>query len=208
MFINRFDFTYYYPPRPILMTIDSPILDTFSNNENYVAEIKMNGTNCEVKKTEQGKWEFWDRLHNKLQYNIQVIPDVLKELDRLEIPNGSVLNAELLHNKTTKTKHFLYFHTIIAWNFELYDGVQYGEQRKQLENLFEEKRFKHLILAPQQKGNFKKYFYKIIKIGYKNDKDIVEGIVIKNLSQKLRISRHKSEDFGYKIRKPHKNYIF
>lgn len=204
MFVKRFDTTYYFPPRPMLSSVD--LLERYEKKPNWIAEIKMNGTNCEIKKLENGKIEFWDRHKKFLQYNKQVVPEVIKEIESLNFPAGTVINAELLHSKTKYTKHILFFHTILILDHELFNGVEYSKSRKILEEHFKGKKFKHLWLAKQFKNDFTNLFKKIISEPYEGDKDLVEGIVLKDLNAKLRVSRHGSEKFGLKVRKPHKNY--
>lgn len=203
MFIKNFKFTYYYPPRPQLATIS--ILDTYSELDNWVAELKMNGTNCEIKK-QNGKYEFWDRHHNLLMYNKKVIPEVIDELNELEIPDNSIINVELCNDKTKLTKHLLFFHTIFVIKNELLHDVKYKVQREILNEMFKDRKFKHLTLANHYRKNFRETFFRYTMEGYDRDKDLVEGLVIKNLDEKIKIYSHSSSNFGFKIRKQSKKY--
>lgn len=195
---------YYYPNLPHLLPPDSDEIDKCSKDKTWIAELKMNGTNCLILK-EVNKYHFFDRHGKILKY--LPVKEVIDELDSLKIPNGSILNAELLHNKTKITKNTLFFHCILQWNKRLLNNITFKEQRMLLETVFNKCEYNHLLLAKHHKGDFKKIFKKAIN----NDKEnIIEGLVLKNLLGKINVNTNSSKEVWWmiKIRKPNKNYIF
>jgi ATP-dependent DNA ligase len=195
---------YYFPNIPHLLSPDSSEIDKYSKDTNWVAELKMNGSNCLLYK-ENNKYHFYDRHGKMLVYT--PISELIQELDNLKIQDNSILNAELLHNKTKVTKNTLFFHCILKWDNKLYNGVTFGKQREHLESIFNGNKYNYLILANHYKGEFKKIFKKVIN----NDKEnLIEGLVLKNLTGKININTNSSKEVWWmiKIRKPSKNYTF
>jgi len=201
---------YYFPNLPLLLNIESELIDRYSKDPNWIAELKFNGDNCLVTKRDN-KFYFYDRRGNLLQYNSKVTQSVLDELNSLNIPNGSVINGELCHSKTKNTKHKIFFHTILIWNLELYSGKTFKEQRNQLAKLFI-KNYKHLYLIDQYKNDFRKIFNDIVNndIYHAEDKDLIEGLVLKDLEGKISLNRTNSiiANWMIKIRKPNRKYSY
>jgi hypothetical protein len=217
---------YLYPNRPILYSVDAPEILKFSYDPNFVAEIKKNGDRLCLQK-ENGKFLWWNR-HKELLKRYTPIDEVLDELNSLNIPDITQLDAELLHNHTKTDKHHLYFYDVYLWGGE-YNHDTLRQRRVFLENLFAGKKFKHLELAIQYVGkkpepnttvstdfdwlgperkitvpDFQQLYYKVIPVPEN------EGLVIKNLNGKLIFNTAKSNDVDWqiKIRREHKNYKF
>ena len=103
---------YYYPNRPTLIPPDpkdplNPKPDYINGLEasgKYVAEQKWNGDNYLIYTGDCP--EFWNRHKTRLTY--QPSPEVKDELKRW--PQGCIINAELIHNKSKTIKHLFIVH--------------------------------------------------------------------------------------------------
>ena len=189
---------YFYPNRPLLVSPDSKTVDEMDANPNCVAEIKKNGDRLVLIKKD-GQFTFYNRHRSVLKY--QPIPAMLEELQSLNIPDGTQLDAELMHNHTKNVKNLIYFYDIYVWGGDLMTEA-FGIRRKQLEDLF----FvghdgQHLELAKQYHSGFHQLFNEVIQ----NDED--EGLVMKNLKGELVFDRKKSVDVWWqvKVRRASKN---
>ena len=138
---------YYYPNKPILITIDSKLIAEKSVDPNSIAEIKKNGTRLclwhskeeALKHKNYKNFIFWNRHKSVLKY--EPCPELLDELCSLNLPNTCHLDAELLHFKTTHIKHQIYFYDLY-W----FDGKQcfneFEARRDILANILAKQNFK------------------------------------------------------------------
>jgi len=198
---------YYYPNKPILITIDSKLIAEKSADPNSVAEIKKNGTRLclwqskeeALKHHNYNNFIFWNSHKSVLKY--QPCAELLDELRSLNLPNNTHLDAELLHFKTTDIKHQIYFYDLY-W----YNGQQcfqeFRARRDILGNILAKQNFKHLELATQYKGEYKKLFDKVIV------KKENEGLVIKDELGKIvwNLKTLVEVNWQLKVRKPSSNY--
>jgi len=104
---------YYYQNRPFLFSPDSPVVQEKSNDPNWDAEIKKNGTRLKLMKVDN-KFLFYNRRKEILKYT--PCPELLDELNSLELPNETDLDGELMHAKTKHIKHFIFFYDIYFLN--------------------------------------------------------------------------------------------
>ena len=202
---------YFYPEKPVLILIESEAFERFSNDPDYVAEPKYNGSRCEVHILD-GHVEFWDRHGKHLKYN----SDPLHEKERNELKKALVtvfgkkgyfvLDGELRHNKVSGIQNKLVIYDIHIFENEVLNKLVFGSRRSILEQKFGEahgyfdKRI--LSLIHQYKTDFQKVFDDYVA-GFYGDPEEYEGIVIKNLNSKLKLGRASGTDsiWMFKVRK-------
>ncbi len=195
---------YYYPNRPILIPPDpnNPMrpkpdyINSLETQGRWIAEQKWNGDNCLVYTGK--KPEFWNRYKARLRY--QPSEEVFNELKRW--PANSVLNVELVHNKTKTVKNLLIVHCVMKWDGEWLFGKTWGDSRKILKKN-NKLSGSHVKISPVWKSGFWDLFQQA-------DGSIVEGIIIKDPKGKLLFSATPVKDVPWmrKIRKPSKKYNF
>lgn len=189
--------TYWYPNRPILASPDSITVDEMSNSKHCVAEIKKNGDRLVLIK-EKGKFLFFNRHRSILKYDPP--KSVVEDLSQLNVPDGSQLDAELIHRHTKEVKNLIFFYDVYQWGGKQMTG-DLSERRECLDPLFEDITLEHLRLAYQYSRDFMKLF-NVVTEAPEN-----EGLVMKDLRGKIEFNRNKSPDVWWqvKIRKPTKN---
>ena len=195
---------YYYPNRPILIPPDpeNPLdprpdyINGLESSGQYIAEQKWNGDNCLVYILPDGSLQFWSRHRTQLKYTPS--PAVAAEL--LLWPLDSILNVELVHNRTKTVKDTLIVHCIMRWKGKWLMGKTWGYSRKLLER---GSHGEHVIVSPVWTTGFWDLFQEA-------DGTIIEGIILKDPKGALVFSANKSPDVGWmrKIRKPCKKYNF
>lgn len=159
----------------------------------YIAEQKWNGDNVLVYTTGM---EFWNRHKGRHRYNPP--PQMVEELKKW--PKGSILNAELIHYKTKKHKDTLLVHCVMAWKGRYLIGKTWGDSRA----LLDQAPGGELVrISPVWQSGFWKLFQAA-------DGSVVEGIVLKNPTGKLKFSATPISDVSWmlKIRKPSKKSPF
>jgi hypothetical protein len=196
---------YYYPNRPTLIPPDpkdplnpkSDYINGLETSGKYVAEQKWNGDNCLIYTT---GLEFWNRHKARLSY--QPSPEAREEWERW--PKDSIINAELIHNKSKTIKHLFIVHCIMQWKGELLIGKTWGDSRAILEE----------CLATGLSGEQVR-ISKVWQSGFWDlfqaaDVTTIEGIILKDPMGKLRYSTTPLADVSWmlKIRKPCKKYSF
>ena len=199
---------YYYPNRPFLIPPDSEMVQQKSDDPNWDAEIKWGGDRLGLWKTKEqfpkqfSSFVFWNR-QNEIFKKYEPSPELLDELNSLELPFETALDGELLHFKTRNYKHCIVF----------YDAYIVGDQRCVVElrnrrdimaSYFKARKFKLIHMAEQFQTDFKQHFDKVIV------DDEKEGLVMKDKNGKIQWNTVKSPDVAWqlKIRKPEKNYKF
>jgi ATP-dependent DNA ligase len=60
-------FTYFYPERPRLLHIEQPLFESLSQDPNWVAEPKYNGSRLQLHYLD-GAWQFWNRHGQPMDY--------------------------------------------------------------------------------------------------------------------------------------------
>jgi len=169
---------YYYPNKPILIHPTSTVVEDKSNDDDWWAEVKKNGTRlCLWKsKEDSGKFKsyddfiFWNRHKSVLKY--EPSKEILEELNSLNIPEGTHIDAELLHHKTKNIKNFIYVYDIYR-----YKGKQVYESLEVRRNMLEEMfsgTYQHIELAKRYFTDFRGVFNEVIKTPEN------EGLVMKN----------------------------
>lgn len=197
---------YYYPNKPILISVNSPQL--VENNPDVTAEIKKNGARlCLWKSKEDAQkhpnfndFVFWNRHKTILKYTPD--PELLEELNSLNIPNETHIDAELLHFKTKNVKHFIYVYDIYRYKGkQLFSDLE--TRRNIIQDIFKGKIFKHIEIAKTfQLADYRDLFYDVTKIKEN------EGLVLKNKKGKIIWNLKDCLEVWWqqKVRKPNASY--
>ena len=129
---------YCFPNRPLLISPDSEKVLEYSQDSNWDADIKKNGDRLVLRKTD--KFELRNRHKTVLKY--KPCPELLDEINSLDIPNNTQLDGELMHNKTKHIKNRIIFYDIyILGNEKLKSTLQ--ERRDIIHGMFKDRKFKH-----------------------------------------------------------------
>lgn len=209
--MKLYEIKYFYPEKPVLILIESDAFEKFSNDPDYVAEPKYNGSRCEVHILD-GKVEFWDRHGKHLKYNSDILHEEAREQLKKALvtifgkKGYFVLDGELRHNKVAGIQNKLVIYDIHVFENEVLNKLTFGSRRSILMQKFGEahgyfdKRI--LSLIQQYENNFKKVFDDYVA-GFYGDPDEYEGIVIKNLTCKMKLGRVSGADsiWMFKVRK-------
>lgn len=197
---------YYYPNKPILLTRDSPQVQKLSDDSNWWAEIKKNGSRLCLWKSKQDSLKhdnyndfiFWNRHKEVLKY--QPSSELLDELNSLNIPDGTHLDAELLHHKTKNIKHFVYVYDIYRYkNSEVFETLEV--RRKMIEDIIKEG-LGHVQLAKTYSNNFVDLYDKVT-VDEENEGLVMKnknGLIVWNLKTCIEVP------WQFKIRKSNGNY--
>lgn len=199
---------YYYPNKPILIHPTSSVIQEKSDDPNWWAEIKKNGSRLCLWKSKVDSEKhvnfdnfiFWNRKKELLSYTPS--QELVDELNTLNIPDGTHIDAELLHQKTKHIKHFIYVYDIYRFNgkqvFETLDV-----RRRMIEDIVGDK-LQHIQLAQTYKNDFLTLFNKVI-VEEEN-----EGIVMKNKNGKITWNLKTCVEVGWqlKVRKPSNSYDY
>lgn len=195
-------FKYFYPEKPVLMTIGQDSFEEMSADPNWVAELKYNGQRCMLWIID-GKVEFWGRHGKKLVYNDNPNPKITEYLSK-KFPKGVFLfDSELRHNKTKGVRDKLVIWDVFIFRTEFLNKEQYWTRRAILESRFEDATGE-VKLIKQYTTDFQKVYDEAIV------NDEIEGLVIKNQHGKLNIGRTSASNstWMFKVRKPSGRYKF
>ncbi len=201
---------YFYPEKPVLMLQEADSFQEMSDDDNWVAEPKYNGSRCLVH-IFNGKVEFWDRHGKHLKYNSDSLNEegrenLIVELRKLFGYRGyHVLDGELRHNKVTGIRNKLVIYDIHVHNNEFLNYLTFHGRRCILDQKFGEAKpylTGTVTLIKQFDTDFKKVFNDYV-MGFYGDPDEFEGIVIKHWNGKLRLGRASGTDstWMFKVRK-------
>lgn len=199
------NFKYFYPEKPVLISIDQDLFERLSNDPDWIAEPKYNGQRCPLWIID-GKVEFWGRHGKLLKYNEDPDPEMVAILTK-KFPKGVFLfDAELRHNKVKGIRNKLVIWDVFIWRGEFLNKQQYWSRRAMLEIKFEFIDNDTVTLIEQHSTDFKKHF-----AVYANDPtDEFEGLVLKNVHGKINLGRTSASDSNWmwKVRKPSGRYKF
>jgi ATP-dependent DNA ligase len=186
----------------------SSVIQEKSDDVNWWAEIKKNGSRlCLWKSKEDSKkhnnfnnFIFWNRTKELLSYTPS--QELIDELNSLDIPDGTHIDAELLHQKTKHIKHFIYVYDIYRFKGkEVFETLEV--RRRMIEDIVGDK-LKHIQLAQIYQDDFPALFKKVIL------EEENEGIVMKNKKGKIVWNLKSCVEVGWqlKVRKSSKSYSF
>ena len=199
------NFTYLYPERPKLISINQPLFEKLSDDPKWVAEPKYNGSRLVL--AVNGKVELWNRHGEKFDYQPD---DTLQNAlnDFASHTNGMcVFDGELRHNKVAGVRHKIVLWDTLVWDGELQTSKPYLVRQTNLVNTcmcLTTGQVRRLSMCPQHMGKFKDLYRDYIQ-----DPEI-EGLVIKNLNGKLNLSRTAGQpsNWMFKVRRPSNSYRF
>lgn len=214
----RFDkFIYFYPEKPTLVHRDQELVQEMSDNPDFVAEPKYNGTRCVVVILD-GKVEFWTR-HNHPVKNLKASPErdeLVVEIQRAVPAKGHYqFEGELRHSKVTGIQNKL-----VLWDCLIYDGeylnkLTYDERRELVIKHFQRPSdasgkvisilpyLKRVKVIEQYESDFRAIFDEFVagqrQLG---EPEEFEGLVMKNRKGKLALGRTTNPDsrWMFKIR--------
>ena len=195
--MNISKFTYFYPEKPTLVSIEQEIFQIMSRDPNWIAEPKYNGARCELHLMD-GRPEFWDRHGKQLAY--QPTEEILDEIARLFPTDGYyVFDGELRHNKVIGVRNKLMIYDIHIMNNQLLLGLPFSERRHFLEMFrFLTVGAEPIGLPVQYKTDFRNVFNTLVA-----DNEEFEGLVMKNLNGHLELGRSSGQKSKWmkKVRK-------
>jgi DNA ligase 1 len=173
---------YLYPCKPNRIYPNSAFFNRLDNDPAWIAEVKKNGWRCLAAKN--NTLTLWTRHHTTIKDRL---PELRAILDRL--PPGTVLDGELLQNRTKQVKGVYYIFDILEHRGERVTHLPLKDRRVLLERTIsdlvgvaafksgiENRDLLSISLAQQTRIGKKKLFYDSIE-GEAN-----EGIVIKKLN--------------------------
>jgi len=202
------DMLYYYPNKPILIHPTSSLVLEKSNDPDWVSEIKKNGTRLCLRKAKEEALKyksyegltFWNRHKSVLKYEPSI--ELLEELKKVKIPEGTQIDAELMHFKTKNIKHLIYVYDIY-WFKNKTVTETFDVRRKMIEDIFCDQ-YKHIELAKQYSDDFLNLYTDVTK------KEENEGLVIKCKKGKIQWNFKDCIEVWWqlKIRKQSNSYRF
>lgn len=194
------DFTYFYPEKPVLITKEQSLFQTLSTSPSWVAEKKYNGNRLCLHYF-NGEFQFWNRHGAKFS---KFYPDekLLKELKALPLQGYCIFDGELRNNKIHEIKQKIMLFDVIMWDNQLMTSP-FSHRRNILEKMIPVDG-DPLGIPYQFKSDFSKAFDLVTP-----DEEI-EGLVIKNIAGKLKVSRkiNQPSSWMFKVRKPNNSYSF
>ena len=142
--MNIDKFTYFYPEKPTLVSIEQDIFDMMSDDQKWIAEAKYNGARLQLHIMD-GRPEFWDRHGKKLVY--QPTDEILNEVKNLFPQKGYYLfDGELRHNKVIGVKNMIMIYDALICDGELMIEVPFSVRRKYLERFLNQNNDPHFYL--------------------------------------------------------------
>ena len=200
-FVKINHFTYFYPEKPLLINKDQNLFTTISKDDKWIAEFKYNGSRLQLHNFD-GKFEFWNR-HN-VPMSFHPTSEIMDDLVGLNLPKGyNLFDGELRHNKVIGVQNKIVLYDVLIWDGEVLLNTPFGERRKILESLLPIENTP-IGITRQFPDNFN-YAYECAM----KDNEF-EGLVMKNLTGKLDISRtsNRSSQWMLKVRKASGSYKF
>jgi ATP-dependent DNA ligase len=180
---------YIYPCVFNRIYTNSVLAKALDNDSTWIAEIKKNGWRCLVIK-EGGKVVLWSRRNSVLYLPVKGVREALRN-----IPDGTILDGELLERRTKTVKDLWYGFDVIRLKNKFVNDLPLWQRREMLEETI--KGGDNVELA--QQFRYKKlglYFKALTEEGN-------EGIVLKKLDSVYPVSTTNSVTNPYwiKIRK-------
>jgi ATP-dependent DNA ligase len=193
------EFSYFYPEKPTLISIDQPLFEMVNNSPSWIAEKKYNGCRLQLHYL-NGQFQFYGRHGIRLKF--EVGEELKDPLDKLNLKGYCLFDGELRNNKVKGVSQKIIFYDIFIWENELLWKMPFRQRRDILNTLFE--------IESEPIGLTKQFDCDFVELFNRITDDEIEGLVIKNLQGKLDLGKKKSNDSAWmvKIRRPHENYKF
>jgi ATP-dependent DNA ligase len=167
---------YFYPCKPNRLAPDSAYFATLDNDPRWIAEVKKNGWRCLAYREASGLVLY--TRHNTLITD--PLPD-LRNFLTLTLPPGTIIDGELVNNRTKDTKGLYYVFDVIQAGGVLLVNNSLTSRRAVLEKLLPP--FPGGVELAEQTIIGKKRLYQVSIEG-----EVNEGIVLKKASSKYLIS--------------------
>jgi ATP-dependent DNA ligase len=120
---------YWFPCKPNRLSPTSELFKRLDNDAGWVAEVKKNGWRCLAYK-ESGALTLWTRHHTTIH-----LPDLSRLLTDM-LPDGCVIDGELLQNRTKEIKGVYYIFDILAVDGASVVNLPFWQRRQLLEAAF------------------------------------------------------------------------
>lgn len=176
---------FYYPLKPIRITIDSSVFINCNNDNNFILQIKKNGWRIQIHK-EGSDVKFFTRHNKRMEPIVQDADwEMLRQLVINNVKaNCAIIDGEFLHRRGD-LKNTIYIWDVFEVNKEPVDKP-YSERKEFLESLI----INHpnlYVAKDYSSGSFKQIWDQLYNI----QED--EGIVIKDRREKLLINYKESK---------------
>jgi len=194
-------FTYFYPEKPRLISIQQPLFGLLNNKGEVIAEKKYNGIRLQLHCMPDGEFQFWNRHNTKLRYTPS--EELQESLQQLGCQGYNIFDGELRHSKTKGVQHKIVLFDVFVQEGVLLNNRPFWFRRGVLEGL----NFINENLKPIKQYDdvdFLRLFNQVSK-----EKEI-EGLVLKSKTGLLSLGRKAGTNskWMWKVRKPSKNYRF
>ena len=195
------NFTYFFPEKPKLISKDQPLFKRLSDDPDWIAELKYNGSRLQLHNFD-GKFEFWDRHHSKLNY--QPSDWMMDNLNHSKLPKGyNLFDGELRHNKVVGVQDRIVLFDVFIWDGEMLLDKTFQERREILKSHFVEAMWDQDLKT--QRLEITEHFYGNFDVVYNNviEHPEIEGLVMKKLNSRFNLSRTSNIPSGWmmKVRK-------
>jgi len=187
---------YYYPCKPNRIAPDSPFFTELDNDIRWIAEVKKNGWRCLAQK--DGMELTLMTRHNTLI--VEPLAELRKTLFEM-MPDRTVVDGELINNRTKDIKGVYYIFDILVHDGELLFELPLEKRRVILERIVY-RGVPSIELAEQFRLGKKTLYAKVIA-----ESEVNEGIVIKKLDSRYVASPARCQQHPHwlKVKRPEKH---
>jgi ATP-dependent DNA ligase len=119
---------YYFPCKPNRLSATSNLFTRLDNDAGWIAEVKKNGWRCLAYK-EGGALTLWTRHHTTINDPLPELRGLLTEM----LPDGCVIDGELLQNRTKEIKGVYYVFDLLMLDGAPITGLPLWNRRQLLE---------------------------------------------------------------------------
>jgi ATP-dependent DNA ligase len=121
---------YYFPCKPNRLSPTSELFNRLDNDAEWIAEVKKNGWRCLAYK-EGGALTLWTRHHTTINDPLHELRTLLTEM----LPDGCVIDGELLQNRTKAIKGVYYVFDLLMLDSAPTTGLSLWNRRELLETV-------------------------------------------------------------------------
>jgi ATP-dependent DNA ligase len=186
------DFTYFYPERAQLLLRDSKSFIQLSDDSEWIAEPKYNGSRCCLHIL-NGKPMFYSRHGDTLKYNENPHSDMIDFLKKYFKTGYYIFDGELRHNKVVGVRDKLVIFDCFIYENVVLNRMPFRERRSLL-SIFPENDSRPISAIQSYSTDFDNAFDFVTK-----DEEM-EGLVLKNLNGKLVLGRTSSANSNWQFK--------
>jgi ATP-dependent DNA ligase len=209
---------YFYPEKPMLVHRDQDLVQEMSDDPNYVAEPKYNGTRCVLTILDHDV-SFWTRHGHPvktLNHEAPEYAEMVKEIQEVVPAKGHFqFDSELRHHKVKGLAFQLVVWDCFIYNDEFLNKLIYDERRVLVEKMFGTppnasdkvvslSEYKRRVKVIEQFPNRFRLIYDEFVAGKRSlgHEDEFEGLVMKNRQGKFNLGRKTNAEsrWMYKFR--------